>query len=202
MCFPTLADDAVSPSRSLPASSNSIAGSDTTATVLRTIMANVATHAEVYSRLQAEIDAAAAKGRISSPVTDAEARKLSYLQACIKEGLRIWPPITGIMPRISTEDAVVCGVPIPAGTNVAWSPRAVMRNQDVFGADADVYRPGRWLEADADRLQAMDSAVDLCFGQGRWGCLGRPIAMIELNKMVVEVSLERDGRRCSRVQSC
>lgn len=171
-----------------------IAGSDTTATVLRTLVANVTTHAEAYRLLQAEIDTAAAGGVISSPITDAEARKLPYLQACIKEALRIWPPITGIMPRISKEDAVVCGVHVPAGTNIAWSARAALRDTDIFGADADVYRPGRWVEADADRFQAMDSAVDLCFGQGRWGCLGRPIAMIELNKMVVEVSLPHINR--------
>ncbi|KAM0331502.1 hypothetical protein ACHAQA_003179 [Verticillium albo-atrum] len=166
-----------------------IAGSDTTATALRTIATNVIAHAHVYHRLQAEIDAAAAKGSISSPITDAEARKLPYLQACIKEGFRTWPPITGIMPRISKEDAVICGVHIPAGTNIAWSARAALRNEDVFGVDADVYRPSRWLEADADRFKAMDNAVDLCFGHGQWGCLGRPIAMVELNKMVVEVSL-------------
>jgi len=168
--------------------SDSIAGSDTTATVLRTLIANAITHPGICSRLQAEIDEAAAAGTASSPITDAEARKLPYLQACIKEALRIWPPITGIMPRISDEDAVICGIPIPAGTNIAWSAHAVMRNKDIFGVDAELYRPSRWIEADADQIRAMDSTVDLCFGQGKWGCLGRPIAMLELNKMVGEVS--------------
>lgn len=141
----------------------------------------------ICSRLQAEIDDAAAAGTVSSPITDAEARKLPYLQACIKEALRIWPPITGIMPRISDEDAVICGVHIPAGTNIAWSAHAVMRNIDIFGVDAEVYRPSRWIDADADQIRAMDNTVDLCFGQGKWGCLGRPIALLELNKMVPEV---------------
>lgn len=168
--------------------SDSIAGSDTTTTVLRTVTANVMAHPDVYRCLQAEIDDAAASGKISSPITDAEARKLRYLQACLKEGLRIWPPITGIMPRVSSEDTVICGIPIPAGTNIAWSAHAVMRNKDVFGVDADMYRPSRWLEANADQIRTMDNTVDLCFGQGTWGCLGRPIAMLELNKMVVEVS--------------
>lgn len=137
--------------------------------------------------MQAEIDAGVAEGRVSSPITDAEARKLPFLQACIKEGFRVWPPITGIMPRISDKEAYVCGVRIPAGTNVAWSAWAVLRNKELFGNDADIYRPERWLGVGADRLAAMEGTVDLCFGQGRWGCLGRPIALIELNKMVVEV---------------
>ncbi|KAH8172544.1 cytochrome p450 domain-containing protein [Sarocladium implicatum] len=164
-----------------------IAGSDTTATVLRTLIANVITRPGIYSRLQAEIDDAAATGTVSSPITDAEARKLPYLQACIKEALRIWPPITGIMPRISDEDAVICGVYVPAGTNIAWSAHAVMRNKDIFGVDAEVYRPSRWIDANADQTRAMDNTVDLCFGQGKWGCLGRPIALLELNKMVPEL---------------
>jgi cytochrome P450 len=148
---------------------------------------HVFTNPIIYKQLQAEIDSGITDGRISSPITDAEARKLPLLQACIKEGFRIWPPITGIMPRISKQDAVICGVRIPAGTNVAWSAWAVLRNKAMFGEDADMYRPDRWLLADQEKFTAMDNTVDLCFGQGRWGCLGRPIALIELNKMVVEV---------------
>ncbi|KAF5010772.1 hypothetical protein FDECE_3069 [Fusarium decemcellulare] len=167
-----------------------IAGSDTTATVLRTAMAHIATNPSVYKQLQDEIDTAIVDGRVSSPVTDEEARRLPTLQGCIKESLRMWPPISGIMPRISDRDAVVCGVHVPAGTNVAWSAKAVMRNKDVFGVDADMFRPGRWVGVDPDRLQTMDNTIDLCFGQGRWGCLGRPIALIELNKMIFEVLFE------------
>jgi cytochrome P450 len=164
-----------------------IAGSDTTASALRTIMADVMTNLDVYRRLQSEIDQGIADGRISTPITDAEARKLPYLEGCIKEGLRIWPPITGVMPRISDQDATVCGVHVPAGTNVAWSAHAALRDKEVFGADADFYRPDRWIRATEEEYRLMDNSVDLCFGSGRWGCLGRPIAMIELNKMVPEL---------------
>ncbi|KAF4974543.1 hypothetical protein FZEAL_8567 [Fusarium zealandicum] len=164
-----------------------IAGSDTTATALRTVIAHVATSPNIYKRLQNEIDTATADGLVSSPVADLEARQLLYLQACIKESFCMWPPISGIMPRISDSDAIVCGVRIPAGTNVAWSARAVMRNHDAFGLDADIFEPDRWLNADSGRFQTMENSIDLCFGQGKWGCLGRPIALIELNKMVVEL---------------
>ncbi|KAH8680403.1 benzoate 4-monooxygenase cytochrome P450 [Ilyonectria robusta] len=164
-----------------------IAGSDTTATVLRTVMVHVVTNPTIYRRLQVEIDSAVANQLVSSPITHAEAKELPLLQACIKEGFRMWPPISGIMPRISDSDAVVCGIRIPAGTNVAWSARAVMRNESVFGVGADMFLPDRWLRADEEQRQAMENTIDLCFGQGRWGCLGRPIACIELNKMTVEL---------------
>lgn len=171
---------------------NSIAGSDTTVGALRSIIAHIITSPALCRRVQEEIDNAVADGRVSAPVTDAEARKLPLLQACIKEGLRIWPPITAPTPRVSSVDATVCGVHIPAGTNVCWSARAILRNTNVFGSDAEVFRADRWLQADEKQLQAMNETIDLCFAHGKSGCLGRPIAMIELNKATVEVSLSRD----------
>lgn len=125
----------------------SIAGHDTTASALRTIMVHVITSPNICRQLQAEIDIGVANGHVLFPVADAEARKFPPLQACIKEGFRMWPPITGIMPRISKSAAVHCGVHILAGTNVAWSAQAAMRNESVFGVDGDVYRPDRWLLA-------------------------------------------------------
>ncbi|PGH11502.1 hypothetical protein AJ79_04877 [Helicocarpus griseus UAMH5409] len=178
------------------------AGSDTTATSLRTGILSIATSPQVHATLLAEIDSAIAQGRISSPITDAEARALPYLQACIKETLRFWPPITGIVPRVCPREAKVCGVNVPAGTNVGWSAWAVLRDEGVFGKDAGVFWPGRWLmrvyegaeegegeweEKDKERLKRMERTVELVFGQGKWGCMGKGIAMIEINKVFVEL---------------
>lgn len=153
-------------------------------------MLHIATSPQVSKKLQAEIDAGIEQGKISSPITDAEARQLPYLQACIKEGFRIWPPITGIMPRISDTDSTICGVRIPAGTNIGWSARAVLRNKDVFGEDSELYWPDRWIGVSAEKARVMENTVELVFGQGKWGCLGKPISLLELNKVFVEVSLK------------
>ena len=64
----------------------------------------------------------------------------------------------------------------------------MLRDKDVFGVDADMFRPERWLREDGKVLAVMEATLDLCFGVGRWGCLGRGIAEIELNKAVFEVS--------------
>lgn len=169
--------------------SYSSAGSETTATVIRTTLLHAASSPPLYRRLQKEVDDAIARGEMSQIATDAEARKLPLLQACIKEGLRIWPPASGLNPRIAPVDAVVCGVHIPAGTNVAWSSKHVMHDKAVFGADGDVYNPDRWLNASPEQLQAMESALDLTFGQGKGMCLGKTIATMELNKALCEVRL-------------
>ena len=60
----------------------------------------------------------------------------------------------------------------------------------VFGADADMFRPERWLEAEPDQLKEMESVVDLVFGSGRWQCMGKQIVWTELRKVFVEVRRE------------
>lgn len=152
-------------------------------------MMHISTSPLVYRRLQNEIDEGIKAGQISSPITDAQARGLPYLQALIKECFRIWPPITGIMPRMSDDEGVVCGQRIPANTHVGWSAHAVLRDKVVFGSDAELFSPERWLRASAepDKLRIMENTVELVFGQGKWGCLGKPISLLELNKVFVEV---------------
>ena len=147
------------------------------------------TNPKVYCRLQAEIDQGIGQGAICSPITDEEARNLPYLQAVIREGLRLWPPATGLLPKASKQDEIVCGVHIPAGTNVAWAPWTVMRHKGTFGEDAEMSRPERWLDIPVNEWRVMEQTVLMDFASGsRWECLGKTIAMIELNKTYVEVS--------------
>ncbi|KAH8884137.1 cytochrome P450 CYP570A1 [Thozetella sp. PMI_491] len=166
------------------------AGTDTTATAIRMTLLYLMTNPDAYSKLRAEIDMAISDGKIkSSPITDAEAKQLPYLQAVIREGLRIWPPVTGLMPKICDTEQVVCGKKIPPGTNVCWAAIAVLRNKEVFGDDAECFRPDRWLqETDTEKLKEMKQVQMLCFGtSSRWECLGKTIALIELNKVFVEL---------------
>ena len=165
-----------------------IAGSDTSATAIRSTLLFIITNPRVYRRMQAEIDGGILEGRISSPITDAEARELPYLQAVIREGLRMWPPATAVLPKVSTTDQVVCGVHIPAGTNVAWAPFRFLRSKKIFGEDSSVFRPERWLNIDPAKYRSMDQTVMMEFASGsRWECLGKTVAQIELNKTYVEV---------------
>ena len=178
------------------------AGSDSTASSLRLTLHFICTAPTVLARLLDEMEAAMAAGRITRPVIrDVEARQLPYLQACIKEGLRMYPPVTGLMAkRVPDEGATVDvdGVPkyVPGGTQIAWNSWGIMRRAEIFGLDVDVFRPERWLARDDSvaenrRVAKMTETVTLCFGTGRYGCLGRGVATMELNKAIIEVSLER-----------
>jgi cytochrome P450 len=170
-----------------------IAGSDTTASALRGIMLYLLSHPRVYSKLQAEIDATARMG-YPGVIPDSELRKLPYLQAVIKEGLRIHPPITDSVPKRVPDggDTVVVdgkSVFLPGGTHISYAAWPLHRSKAIFGEDADVFRPERWLlEEDEKRLAEMNRTHELIFGYGKYQCLGRPIALMEIGKAVYEVS--------------
>jgi cytochrome P450 len=166
------------------------AGSDTSATTIRILLLHVLTNPHMYARLRAEIDNGISTGAISSPIKDAEGRRLPYLQALIKESLRMFPPASGYMPRtVPKKGDVIDGKFIPGGTEIGSSALALHRSKKTFGCDADIFRPERWLEAEADpaRLALMTGSVDLVFHYGRYQCLGKNVAMMEFNKVFVEL---------------
>ncbi|KAK2044941.1 pisatin demethylase [Colletotrichum somersetense] len=170
-----------------------IAGSDTVATTIRAIVLFVITNPRVHARLVAEISSATSSAH-HPLITDAEARNLPYLQAVIKEGLRIFPPVAGIMPKeVPPAGDMWKGQFIPGGTRIGWSAWSIFRREDIWGADAREFRPERWLTKDQggttpeQKLREMESTIDLMFSYGRYQCLGRPLALIELNKTIFEL---------------
>ncbi|KAK2000903.1 cytochrome P450 [Colletotrichum falcatum] len=167
-----------------------IAGSDSTATAIRMTMLCLLTAPAALNRLRQEIATGIAKGFISSPIRDAEARQLPYLQAVIREGLRLYPPSTGLnYKQVAKGGTHLCGHFLPEGTQLGVNIQKLMRSKETFGPDADIFRPERWLEAaeDGERFREMTSVVDLAFGHGRFQCLGKTIAAMELNKVFVEL---------------
>ncbi|KAK5131531.1 hypothetical protein LTR08_000858 [Meristemomyces frigidus] len=165
-----------------------LAGSESTSTVFRMTMLYIVTNPRIYHALQLEIDAAIAAGSISHVITDVEARQLPYLQAVVWEGLRKTPPLFGLQPKVAPPGGeTVNGVFFPGGTQVAICDAALTHRQDIFGEDAEIFRPERWLEADETTRSKYLSTVELIFGSGRFGCLGRNIGLLELNKVFVEL---------------
>jgi len=90
-----------------------------------------------------------------------------------QEGLRRWR-------RMERHQA-------PGGHEVGYCAWGVMHDEGFWGEDAGVFRPERRLDVDALRLKAMDAALALTFGHGRWQCLGKEVALMELNKVFVEL---------------
>jgi cytochrome P450 len=115
----------------------------------------------------------------------------------IIETLRLFPPFTGLPFKVIPPGGdTIDGKHVPGGTLIAPNFWMTGRNRAVFGDDAEVFRPERWLEAaegpDRERRAEMRRVAELAFGYGRWGCAGKMIAFLELNKVFVELLRQFD----------
>ncbi|KAI6084808.1 BcABA1, cytochrome P450 monooxygenase [Hypoxylon rubiginosum] len=170
-----------------------IAGFENTASVIRTTFLYLMTNPRVYQKFKEEIKQVVRDGRASSPITYEEAKRIPYLQAVIYEGIRMRPPAPGLYPKsVPPEGDVIHGKFIPGGTAIGMNTSAVMRSTDLFGADADLFRPERFMEADEATRAEMERNAELVFGYGRWMCAGKPVAFMELNKIFFELMREFD----------
>ncbi|KAF5016196.1 hypothetical protein F66182_12201, partial [Fusarium sp. NRRL 66182] len=156
---------------------NLLAGSDTTGISLRAIFYYLLKDNQVYQTLQQEIDQAQEAGQLSPMIT----------QVCIKEAMRMHPgvsyPLERVVPRGGAE---LCGTYLPEGTVVGVNAAVIHRNRDIFGHDADHFRPERWLEGSEEKIKEMDRNL-LTFGAGTRTCIGKNISIMEVGKFVPQM---------------
>lgn len=60
--------------------------------------------------------------------------------------------------RVPKGGATLCGQHFPEGTEIGMSAWAVHQDKAVFGQDADVFRPERWLDSNGEKVKSMDRA--------------------------------------------
>ena len=167
--------------------SNIIAGSDTTAISLSAILYYLLKNPKTLSKLRSEIEEAEGNNHCDSPnPTFKQSQTLQYLQAVIKEALRLHAatglPLWRVVPA---GGAQISGRFFPEGTVVGINTWTAHYNEDVWGSDAAQFRPERWIEAkeDSDRLKRME-AYYMPFGLGSRTCLGRHVSELEMSKLI------------------
>ena len=139
----------------------------------------------IYANIVSEIEAAVRDGVIppTGNIGWSEAQNLPYLQACLKEAMRLRPAVgLNITRLVPPEGAELDGQRFPGGVTIAANGWVLHRDREVFGADADDFRPGRWLE-DEERARRMERFM-FQFGGGSHLCIGRNLALLEINKVV------------------
>ncbi|KAE9369115.1 cytochrome P450 [Stipitochalara longipes BDJ] len=172
---------------------NIAAGSDTTAVTLSALFYYLLKHPSSYKRLQQEIDAASATGLIDDPITFRQARNLPYLQAVIKEALRLHPATgLGLQRCVPAAGALLSGRMFPGGATVGINAWVAHRNTSIYGLDADKWRPERWLEIEADGRGAEVEQYFFAFGMGSRTCIGKNVSLLELNKLVPQLLRQFD----------
>jgi cytochrome P450 len=167
---------------------NLFAGSQSPSHVLDTICNFLATSPPGQRRLYQELTDV----KCTYPATLQQIQSLPYLDGVIREGYRLHGVGFFILERVTPAGGLrlPSGQHLPAGIKVGMSSHGLSRREDVFGYDADEFKPDRWMrrggesvEAFAKRRLVMERC-DMTFGYGSRVCIGKNIATMELYKAV------------------
>ncbi|CAJ2500090.1 Uu.00g029430.m01.CDS01 [Anthostomella pinea] len=151
-------------------------------------------HPSVMAKLQAEI--AELPSGVDGPITRTDLKNLKYLQNVMKEILRLYPSVP-VNTRTSTTDTVLptgggpdrkSPVFIPKGSAVAYSVYTMHRRPDLYGMDAEVFRPERWEEEmPLDKDPITQRWGYLPFSGGPRLCLGMDFAQTQAAYTIVRI---------------
>ncbi|KAM3064749.1 hypothetical protein ACMFMG_012063 [Clarireedia jacksonii] len=157
---------------------------------------HVITNPRVYSKLQDEVNNAVRDGKAPAAgeglISSAQARQLPYLQATIREGMRLWPPVDGLFARDvppGGDTIFINGKPVflPGGVSIARSVTSMFQSKETYGNDADSFRPERWIGTNSDKITNMVRTSDLLYNYGNDQCLGKGITQVEMGKTIFEL---------------
>ncbi|XP_020110028.1 cytochrome P450 CYP73A100-like [Ananas comosus] len=153
-----------------------VAAIETTLWSMEWAIAELVNHPAVQTKLRLELDEALG----GEPVSESNLHKLPYLQAVIKETLRLHTPIPLLVPHMNLEEAKLGGYTIPAGSKVVVNAWWLANNPELWQSPEE-FRPERFLEEEG----VVDAAVGggrvdfrfLPFGMGRRSCPGIVLAL-------------------------
>ena len=159
-----------------------IAGSDTTASTITAalFLLNEPQYQEQLESARAEAESV----DVLALSLDQVREQLPYATAIAREVLRLYPPVP-FVGRTSVAPRTIDGNDVPTGGTLCFSPYALGRDPQFWGADADTFRPERWV-ADPITGGSGSTFCWLPFGAGPRGCLGTRLGLTEV---VVGVAL-------------
>ncbi|XP_016982525.1 cytochrome P450 4d1 isoform X2 [Drosophila rhopaloa] len=157
-------------------------GHDTTSSALMFFFYNIATHPEAQRKCFEEIRSVVGQDK-GTPVTYELLNKLSYVDLCVKETLRMYPSVP-LLGRKVLEDCEINGKLIPAGTNIGISPLYLGRREELF-SEPNSFKPERFdVVTTAEKLNPY---AYIPFSAGPRNCIGQKFAMLEIKAIVANV---------------
>ncbi|KAI4254075.1 MAG: hypothetical protein LQ352_003321 [Teloschistes flavicans] len=160
-----------------------IAGGETVSTFLAGVTYFLLKHPQKLKTLVTEIREAF---KSYADINAKDAQQLTYLQAVINEGLRLFPPASQGSPRISS-GFELHGRYIPQGAEINVSPWTVAHNPDYWDKPME-FRPERWLDPQSSDVKEASQPFLL----GPRSCIGRNFAYMEMNLLLAKMLWTHD----------
>jgi len=181
-----------------------LAGHETTASTTTWALYELSRHPDFQNKVREEIKEtrAQAANRGDSDLSVADLDSMKYLLALMKETLR-YHPIVGALMRMAERDDVIPlaisqktktgeiidSIPISKGQRVIMSLFGYNRLKEVWGNDADQWRPERFLEGlEGNQKTRFGVIANISsFSSGLRSCIGWRFALIEMQAILIEL---------------
>ncbi|GFP94166.1 cytochrome p450 cyp736a12 [Phtheirospermum japonicum] len=158
-----------------------IAGMDTSSTAVEWALSELFRHPQIMKKLQNELESAVG---LDHMVEEQHVHTLEYLDAVIKESLRLHPVAPLLIPHESMEDCVIDGFHIPKKSRILVNTWAIGRDPNVW-PDPETFSPERFIGSHID-LRGQDFQL-LPFGSGRRGCPGLQLGLTLVKLLVAQL---------------
>eukprot|EP01018_Ginkgo_biloba_P017238 Gb_30745 [translate_table: standard] len=162
-------------------------GTDTTALLTEWIMAELVVNEQVQAKVHAELDVVVGRKR---SIRDEDIAKLPYLQAVVKESLRMHPPGPLLSwARLSTEDVYIAnGIRVPAGTTAMVNMWSITHDPHIWESP-EKFRPERFVIAEGgENVDVRGNDLRLApFGAGRRVCPGKALGLTSVQLWVAKL---------------
>ncbi|KAJ4368944.1 hypothetical protein N0V83_006026 [Neocucurbitaria cava] len=156
-----------------------VAGSETTATELCGLTNYLLRNPEIFKKLKDELRAACkSEADLNMDVLGS----LPYMNACIEEGLRIFPPVPiGLLRTVPKGGSLIDGHMVPENTSVCVSSWGAAHSASNF-VDPDSFIPERFLDTPESKTKFGRDVKKAAqpFSTGPRGCIGRNLTYVEL----------------------
>jgi len=159
-----------------------IAGRDSTAGTLVWFLYVLCSNEAVQDRIAEEVRAAATGDRdvgaqeLAASLTEDAIGKMQYLHAALTETLRLYPTVPVDVKCCFSDDTLPDGHAVNEGDMVHYQPFPMGRMEFLWGADAEEFRPERWLDGDGGVFVPESSFKFTAFQAGPRVCLGKEFA--------------------------
>ncbi|KAF7789587.1 hypothetical protein EIP86_000533 [Pleurotus ostreatoroseus] len=170
-----------------------IAGSDTAATALTHIWYFLLRNPNCLFQLRKEIDETFPVGHETFDFS--KQADLPYLNACINEAMRLYPPVlSGLQRCVEAGGHIICGRYVPENTKVSVHVYTMQRDEREFSPIPNTFWPNRWLHQDRYMLPSGDTITKdqvsthrgsfLPFSYGPQNCAGKNLAIMEVRAVL------------------
>ncbi|PBK92259.1 cytochrome P450 [Armillaria gallica] len=176
-----------------------VAGHDTTATTTAWLLYELSRHPHIQAQIREEI--LQTRECCQGDLTSSDYDSMPLLNAVIKETLRVHPFVTTLI-RVATQDdviplsepittvdgTVVLDIPIPKGQVIVASLYTYNRLPSIWGHDADVWNPDRFLHPPRTQQASLGVYANLMsFSAGIRACIGWRFAIMEMQVLITEL---------------